>query len=66
MAGQVKKMIDRLIQEKAKGNEIIASSVRTKLILKGINVSKYTETSTDDSAVMDAVRQAAKEFGVML
>lgn len=59
-------MIDKLILEKSKGNKVIENCTRTKLILKGIAVDKYTASSPDDSEVMEKITKIAKEFGVSL
>lgn len=66
MAGKIKFMIDKIISDKAKGNDTIANCTRTKLILKGIAVNKYTSSSPDDPDVMKKVSQVAKELGVIL
>lgn len=66
MAGQIHHMIQSIITQKSKGNAVIANSVKTKMYLKGIAVDKYTATSPDDVAVMQKVREVAKEFGVMV
>ena len=64
MAGQVYRMIQTIITQKSKGNTVIASSIKTKMYLKGIAVDKDTLTSPDDLAVAQKVREVAKEFGV--
>ncbi len=66
MAGQVYNMIQKIVTEKSKGNAVIASSVKTKIILKGIAIDKYTPTSPDDIAVMQKLRQIGMEFGVFV
>lgn len=66
MAGQIHAMIDRIISQKARGNQIIASSVRTKMILKGIPVDKYTAMSPDDPAILQKLKEVAKEFGIVV
>lgn len=66
MAGQIQKMIQTVIAQKAKGNAVIASSIQTKMYLKGIAVDKFTAVSPDDPAVMRKVREIAKEFGVIV
>lgn len=66
MAGRIYNMIQQVISQKSKGNVIIANSVRTKMYLKGIAVDKYTAGSPDDAAVMQKVREVAKEFGVIV
>ena len=66
MAGQIQRMIETVIAQKAKGNAVIANSIRTKLYLKGVAVDKFTAVSPDDPAVMQKVREIAKEFGVIV
>lgn len=64
MAGQAYKMIQEVITQKSKGNQTIAYSIKTKMILKGIAVDKYTPTSPDDPVVIQKIRDMAKEFGL--
>lgn len=66
MAGQIRRSIDRIIQEKSRGNQTIASTVRTKMILKGINVDKYNASSPDDPEVMKKLQAIAAEYGIKL
>lgn len=66
MAGKIKTMIDKIIDNKSRGNAAIASCTRTKLILKGIAVDKYTANSPDDQEVINKISQIAKELGVAL
>jgi len=66
MAGKIKLMIDKIIKDKSKGNNTIAACTRTKLILKGISVDKYTAVSPDDPEIINKVTQIAKELGVTL
>ena len=64
MSGQIKALIDHIIESRAKGNSTIVNTTRTKLILKGINPSKYTAESPDDEAVLSQLHQIAAELGV--
>lgn len=59
-------MIQKIVAEKSKGNQVIASSVKTKIILKGIAIDKYTPTSPDDPAVIKKLWEIGKEFGVFI
>ena len=59
-------MIDKIINDKSKGNSTIAKCTYTKLILKGIAVDRYTASSPDDKEVMDKISKIAKELGVTL
>lgn len=66
MAGSIKKMIDKIIDQKAKGNVTMINLTKTKLILKGVNPDKFTATSEDDIAVIQKIRVIAKEMGVLV
>lgn len=63
MAGQIKKMIDFIIQERAKGNHLIERTTRTKLLLKGINPNKYNDLSDDDPEIIDHLKRLSLEMG---
>lgn len=66
MAGKIKVLIDNLIEQRAKGNPSLESTTRTKLLLKGVDGAKYTASSDDDPAVIEKIRQIAKDMGVQL
>ena len=66
MAGQIYNMIQKIVTERSRGNQVIANSVRTKIILKGIAIDKYTPTSPDDFAVMQKLREVAKKYGLII
>lgn len=62
MPGQIKEMIDLIIQQRAKGNQAIEYAVRTKLILKGIDPKKYGAASADDAEVLGKLQSLAREL----
>lgn len=64
MTGKIKQMIDEIVQKRSKGNATIAASTRTKLILKGIDVQKYTPLSEDDPRIIAQLQAIAKEMGL--
>lgn len=66
MAGKIKKVIDRIIKERAKGNTILKSTTRTKIILKGIVPEKFSESSPDDPEVLAKLKDIGRELGVDL
>jgi hypothetical protein len=66
MAGQVHAAIQRIITLRGKGNRMIELGTKTKLLLKGINASKWTPSSPDDAEMLAKVRQAALELGVSI
>ena len=66
MAGQIKRILDRIVEQRSQGDNIIASTTRTKLILKGINPKNYTSDSEDNPETMSEVKKIAKELGVTI
>jgi hypothetical protein len=52
MAGQIKRMIEEILAQRSKGNEMLAKTIKTKLILKGINPEHYSDQSDDDPTVI--------------
>jgi len=66
MAGKIRLLIDNLIMQRAQGNPSLESTTRTKLLLKGIDGTKYSASSEDDAAVIEKIRQIAKDMGVEL
>jgi hypothetical protein len=66
MAGQIKALAERIIQERSKGNPIIALSTETKMILKGVNPKKWHAFSPDDPSALAALSQMAAEFGIRI
>jgi hypothetical protein len=66
MAGQIHAAIQKIIVTRGKGNRVIENGTKTKLLLKGINASKWTSMSPDDPVMMSKVKQAAFELGVSI
>jgi len=64
MPGNVKRMIDSIVQQRAKGNPTLIASTRTKLILKGVNPDQFSDTSPDDAVMIGKVRAIGAELGV--
>lgn len=64
MAGQIRRMIDSIIQQKAKGDQSLTYLMQAKLALKGINTKNYDQHSEDDPIVIEKLRQIAKDFGI--
>jgi hypothetical protein len=58
--------METLIAEVSKSNPILASTTRTKLILKGINPNKFTQDSPDDPVILEKLKDIAEAFGVKL
>ena len=66
MAGQIKRMIDTIIQERSKGNPTLVATTKTKIILKGINPDAFKATSDDDPKIIARVREIGAELGIKL
>jgi hypothetical protein len=66
MAGKIKFMIDKIVQENAKGDKTIESTTKTKLILRGINPNSYSESSIDDPVILDKLEKFAKELNLKI
>lgn len=66
MPGKIRKLIDTLIEIRSQGNASLASTTRTKLLLKGIDSSKFTNASDDDPIVIAKIKQIAQEMSIQL
>jgi len=62
MAGKIKKMIDSIIEQRAKDNAMLARVIKTKLILKGIDPGKFSAQSDDDPAIIRKLESLMKDF----
>jgi hypothetical protein len=66
MPGQIRRTIDTILLQRAKGNPTIILTTKTKLILKGVDPDRFTAASPDDGAVLAKLRIIAADFGVRL
>ena len=64
MAGQIKHLIDQIIEKKSRGSDLIKLTMKTKFVLKGIDPDLFTDLSPDDPEVLDKIKEAAKDFNV--
>ena len=64
MAGQIRTLIDRIIEQKAKGNAALIPLTKAKLVMKGIDPDKYTAQSEDDPVVLEKLNKLAAELGL--
>jgi len=60
MAGKIKVMIDSIIEQRTNNNPKLLGAIRAKLILKGVDPSKYTETSEDDPKIISLLESIIK------
>jgi molybdopterin-guanine dinucleotide biosynthesis protein len=66
MSGRIKKMLDEIVQKKSGGKTVLVNVVMTKLILKGIDPSKFSASSPDDPVIIAKVATVAHEMGVVI
>jgi hypothetical protein len=62
--GEVRRLILSIIQNRSKGNPLIAKSIRTKLFLKGIDVDRYGPDTPDNPIVLDKLKSLAGAMGL--
>lgn len=62
MAGKIRQMIDTIIDQRAKGNLMLATVIKTKLMLKGIDPNRFTAQSDDDPAVIAKLEAVIREL----
>jgi len=66
MAGQIKHLIDRMLELRAKGNPILLQTTKTKLIFKGLDPDNFNAGSPDDPAAIEKIIAVAVDLGVSL
>ena len=66
VAGQIKRMIDSIVEQRAKGNPTIALTTKAKLVLKGVNPGSFNDASPDDPMLVARLKAIAADFGVQL
>lgn len=64
MAGQIKHIIDNIIEERSNGNPAIKEMTIAKLILKGLNPNKFDKDSPDDAVIIEKLMNIAKQLNV--
>lgn len=63
---KAKKLIDELIEKKAKGNEFQVTNIKMKLLFKGINSEKITEETEDSEELIQKIKEVAQNFNIVL
>jgi hypothetical protein len=66
MAGQIKSILNSIIEKRSKGNEVVAMTTKTKLIFKGFDPDRFDSRSPDDPAAIAKIKAIATELGVSL
>ncbi|HEX2956487.1 MAG TPA: hypothetical protein VHO70_06640 [Chitinispirillaceae bacterium] len=66
MAGKIKALIDLIVEKRSQGNPTLAVTTKTKIMLKGINPEIYNNTSEDNAAIEQRVKDIGKELGITI
>jgi hypothetical protein len=64
VTGKIRQIIDEIIEERSKGNPAITEVTKAKLILKGLNPSKFDSCSYDDPVIIEKLLDIAKQLNV--
>lgn len=64
MAGKINYMINKIVEQNAKGDKTIESTTKTKLILRGINPNLYHDNTEDDPTVIEKLKKFAQELNL--
>jgi hypothetical protein len=64
MAGQIRRLIDTIIEKRSAGNAVLVVTTRTKFYLKGVDPNRYDRQSPDDPVVMARIKAIGAEMGV--
>ena len=66
MAGKINQMIETIIEKRTNGDETLANTTKTKLILKGIDPDDYDENSPDDPETIEKLETLADDLDITL
>ena len=66
MAGQIKILIEQLIDLRTKGEPALIAPLKIKLIMKGVDPDMFDASSPDNPVVIQRVVTIAKEMGYEL
>lgn len=64
--GKTKLILDTIIIQRSGGNPTVAKTIRTKLMLKGLNPDAYTLDTPDDPAIIRRLTTLAEKLGVII
>ncbi len=63
MAGQIKQLIDKLIELRTNGDRGLVAPIKIKLIMKGVDPDLFDANSPDNPMIMQRVKTIAKDMG---
>ncbi len=66
MAGTIRKIIDRIKEERSGGNPVVALTVETRLVLQGFDPQRFGDDADDDPARLARLRDIAAEMQISI
>lgn len=66
MAGKIKAMVDTIIEKRSQGDDVVATTSKTKFVLKGVHPDKFDSSSPDDPEVIEKVRKIAEAWDIKI
>lgn len=64
MAGTVRKIIERIKEQRSGGNSVVALTAETRLVLQGFDPERFDLDTPDDPGRLARIRDIAQEMGV--
>lgn len=64
MAGTIRRIIDRIKEERSGGNPVVALTVETRLVLQGFDPQRFGDDADDDPARLARLRDIAAEMQI--
>lgn len=64
MPGTVRKIIDRIKEQRSGGNSVVALTVETRLVLQGFDPQRFDYDTPDDPGRLARIREVAAEMSV--
>lgn len=64
MPGTVRKIIERIKEQRSGGNSVVAMTVETRLVLQGFDPERFGYETPDDAARLSRIKEIAQEMGV--
>ena len=64
MPGTVRKIIERIKEQRSAGNSVVALTVETRLVLQGFDPQRFDYDTPDDAGRLARIREIAQEMDV--
>jgi len=64
MKGTAIKMVEKLLDAKAKDNQVLQNAIKLKLIMKGIPIQNLSSLTPEDAEMIAKIKEILKEYKV--